>query len=460
VAIITYDYDLYIIGAGSGGVRAARVAAGHGARVGIAEASRVGGTCVIRGCIPKKLLAYAAHYRGEFEDAVGFGWTVDGATFDWSTLIANKDREIDRLNGVYIRLLDNADVDLHETRAGLVDPHTIALADGRRFTTEHILIATGGRPSRPQLPGVELAITSDDAFHLKALPKSVVIVGGGYIALEFAGIFSGLGSRVTLVHRGPKVLRGFDEDVRSTVAEEMSKRGVTFRLETTARAVERRKQGLALILSDGEAIEADTVMFATGRRPNTDGMGLEEVGVTLAPGGAVAVDEWSRSSIANIHAIGDATDRMNLTPVAIREGHAFADTVFGRRPWATEYDAVPTAVFLNPPIGVVGLTEVEARARGPVDVYRTRFRPLRHTLSGRDEKTFMKLVVDRASGVVLGAHMVGEDAPEIIQAVAIAVKLGATKEQFDLTVALHPSAAEEFVTLRDKSPEPASRAAE
>jgi len=445
----SFDYDLYVIGAGSGGVRAARIAAGHGAKVGIAEADRVGGTCVIRGCIPKKLMAYAGHYSGDFEDAAGFGWTIE-AKFDWATLIANKDREIDRLNGLYIKGLNAAGAELHNVRALLLDPHTVALDDGRSFRAEHILIATGARPIMPVIPGIEHAVSSDRIFHLPALPRRIAIVGAGYVALEFASIFRGLGSEVTVIHRGPELLRGFDRDIRATLAEEMAARGVQLRFNAQVASIEKRRGNLIIALNNGDSVSAEVLLFATGRGPNTGGLGLEHVGVSVGPGGAVLVDPWSRSSLANIYAIGDVTDRVALTPVAIREGHAFADTVFGRKPWSVDYETIPTAVFSNPPVGTVGISEEEALKRGPVDIYRARFRPLRHTLSGRVERTMMKLVVDQTSNRVLGVHMVGEDAPEIIQALAIAVRMRATKADFDATMALHPTSSEEFLTMREK----------
>jgi glutathione reductase (NADPH) len=445
----SFDYDLYVIGAGSGGVRAARIAAGHGAKVGIAEADRVGGTCVIRGCIPKKLMAYAGHYSGDFEDAVGFGWTVE-ARFDWPTLIANKDREIDRLNGLYIKGLNTAGAELHQARVHLTDPHTVVLDDGRSFRAEHLLIATGARPVMPKIPGIEHAVSSDQIFHLPALPQRIAIVGGGYVALEFASIFRGLGSEVTVIHRGPELLRGFDRDIRSTIAEEMAARGVQIRFNTEVDFIEKRRDGFHLALKRGDSLVEDVVLFATGRRPSTDGLGLERAGVTVGPGGAVLVDAWSRSSLPHIFAIGDVTDRVALTPVAIREGHAFADTVFGRKPWSVDYETIPTAVFSNPPVATVGLSEEDAGARGAVDIYRARFRPLRNTLSGRNERTMMKLVIERATERVLGIHMVGEDAPEIIQALAVAVRLGATKADLDATMALHPTSGEEFLTMREK----------
>ncbi|MGH6930907.1 MAG: glutathione-disulfide reductase [Dongiaceae bacterium] len=455
-----YDYNLFIIGAGSGGVRAARIAAGHGAKVAIAEESRVGGTCVIRGCVPKKLLVYAAHFHEDFEDAAAYGWTVAGARFDWPALIANKDREIDRLNGIYKKLLAESGVTLMELRAVLRDPHTVEVA-GRRITADTILIATGARPMRPSEPGAELGIVSDDAFHLPTMPRRIVIAGGGYIAVEFAGIFNGLGAEVTQLYRGEQILRGFDDDVRDTLAAEIRKKGIDLRVKAGIRRTDKTGDHLRVTLDGGDAIEANCVMYATGRKPNTAGLGLEAAGVATGADGAVVVNEYSQSQAPNIYAIGDCTNRLNLTPVAIREGHAFADTVFGGRPTAPDHHTVPSAVFSQPPVGVVGLTEAAARVmHGALDIYRTGFRPMKHTMTGRDERTMMKLVVDRASQRVVGAHMVGADAPEIIQALAVAVKMGATKQQFDQTMAIHPTAAEEFVTLRTKQPEPAKKAAE
>ena len=443
-----FDYDLFVIGAGSGGVRAARIAAGHGARVAIAEESRVGGTCVIRGCVPKKLLSYAAHFHEDFEDARNYGWTVGEATFDWPTLIANKDREIDRLNGIYKKLLSGSKVELLETRAALVDPHTVELA-GKRITAKNILIAVGGWPERPNIPGVENSITSNEAFHLATLPREIVVVGGGYIAVEFAGIFNGLGAKVTQLYRGEQILRGFDDDVRHFLAAEMSKKGIDIRTRTDVARIEKSGDRIKVMLLDGRTLECGAIMYATGRRPKTGGMGLAESGVELKENGAVKVDAESCTSVANIHAIGDCTDRVNLTPVAIREGHAYADSVFGAKTWHVDHRNIASAVFSHPPVGVVGLSESDARREGrELDIYKADFKPLKHTISGRDERTLMKLVVDRRSQIVLGAHMVGMDAPEIIQAIAIAVKMGATKAQFDAAVAVHPTAAEEFVTMR------------
>jgi glutathione reductase (NADPH) len=448
-----YDYDLFVIGAGSGGVRAARVAAGFGARVAIAEADRPGGTCVIRGCVPKKLLVYAAHFREDLEDAAAYGWDAQ-ATFSWPTLIANKDREIARLEGIYRALLEAAGVTLIAGRATLVDRNTVQVGE-HRCTAAHILIATGGRPVRPGIPGCELAITSDEAFQLQEMPARVLIVGGGFVAVEFAGIFHGLGAEVTLAYRGEQLLRGFDDDVRRHLHDELVRKGIDVRLHCQLAGIERRAGGAlrAALMTAGQAghLEADAVMFATGRVPATSSLGLEAVGVALDAQGAVPVDEYSATNVPNIHAVGDVTNRLALTPVAIREGAALATTLFGGRRVAVDHRDVPHAVFSQPPVGTVGLSEAAALSSfGKVEVYATTFRPLKHTLSGRSERTLMKLVVDAASQRVVGAHMVGPDAPEIIQGIAIAVKAGLTKEQFDATVAIHPTAAEEFVTLREK----------
>jgi glutathione reductase (NADPH) len=454
-----YDFDLFVIGAGSGGVRAARMAAGLGARVAVAEERYLGGTCVNVGCVPKKLLVYASHFGEDFEDSAGFGWQVDGAGFDWSTLIANKDKEIARLNGVYERLLTGAGVELIESRATILDPHHVEV-DGRRVSARYILVATGGRPVRPDLPGQELGLVSDDVFHLERQPERVLVAGGGYIAVEFAGIFNGLGSRTTQLYRGPLFLRGFDDDIRRFLAEEMPKKGVDLRFNGVAEAIEKTSSGLAVSLNDGSRLEVDAVLFAIGRRPNTAGLGLEKAGVALSAKGAVTVDADHRSNVPSIYAIGDVTDRVQLTPVALAEGMVVARNLFGSAESRTDYADIPTAVFSQPPIGTVGLSEAEARARhGAVDVYRSIFRPMKHTLSGRDERALMKLVVARDSRRVLGAHMVGADAGEIIQGLAIALKAGATKEVFDATIGVHPTAAEEFVTLRDKLPDPEEQAA-
>ncbi len=456
----TYDYDLFIIGAGSGGVRAARVAASFGARVGICEEFRVGGTCVIRGCIPKKLLVYSAHYGEDFEDARAFGWSTGPARFDWATLIANKDAEIDRLNRIYIDLLRDAGVDLLEGRGALEDAHTVAL-QGKTVSAETVLIATGAAPVKPEVPGIEHTITSNEAFHLETLPDRIVIIGGGYIACEFASIFNGLGSAVVQLYRGSQILRGFDDDVRSVLAQEMRKKGVDIRVDHQARHFERTAEGIEITLGDGTQMTADVVMCATGRAPITSGMGLAAAGVALNPRGAVVVDAYSRSSVPNIYAVGDVTDRMNLTPVALNEGLAFAETVYGGNPRKIDHDNIASAVFSLPNVGCVGLTEGDARERfAEVDISKSSFRPLKPTLSTRDELTMMKLVVDAASQRVIGAHMVGPEAAEIIQGLAIAVKMGATKADFDATLGIHPSAAEEFVTMRQKFAEPVAEAAE
>jgi glutathione reductase (NADPH) len=447
-----YDYDLFVIGAGSGGVRAGRIAAKHGAKVAVAEEYRVGGTCVIRGCVPKKLFVYASKFAEEFEDAVGFGWTTDKVAFDWPTLVANKDKEIDRLNKAYIRNLEGAGAELILERATIVDPHTVELASGRKVTAKYILIATGASPFVPHhLPGHELAITSNEAFHLEQLPRRICIVGGGYIAVEFAGIFQGLGVETILIYRGEQILRGFDDDIRNHLAGEMKKKGIEIRTRADVAGIERSGDGVRIILEDGAAFGAGQIMFATGRIPNVMNLGLENVGVDLTPHMAVKVDGYSKSSVDSIYAVGDVTNRVNLTPVAIREGHAFADTVFGNRPTAVDHAMIPTAVFSQPEIGTVGMTETLARQGFKnVDIYKTSFRPMKHTLSGRDERTFMKLVVDGDSDRVLGCHICGPDAGEMAQLLGIAVKMGATKADFDATMAVHPTASEELVTLRDR----------
>ncbi len=448
-----FDYDLITIGAGSGGVRASRRSAQMGARVAVIEESRVGGTCVIRGCVPKKLLIYGAHFADDMEDAAGYGWTPGPANFDWSKLIAAKDAEIDRLNGIYLRILRENKVDLLEGRGRIIDRNSVEVA-GKTVTAANILIAVGGWPSMPDIPGIEHVISSNEALDLKALPKSIVIVGAGFIAVEFAGIFSALGVDVTLVLRADTILRGFDEDLRLILAEEMTKRGIHLRTETVVRGIEPSGDGYSLRLAGGDVIETGLVMYATGRHPNTAGIGLAEVGVEMNDKGAVVVDDYSRTSVDNIWAVGDVTDRINLTPVAIAEGAALAETLFNDNPTKVDHSNVPSAVFSSPPIGTVGLTEDQARAEfGKIDVYVSSFKPMKHTLSGRDEKTFMKLVVDTATDRVLGCHMMGMDAPEIIQGLGIALKCGATKAQFDATVGIHPSAAEEFVTMTDKRPD-------
>ena len=459
---MTFDYDLFVIGAGSGGVRAARMASQAGARVAVAEEYRVGGTCVIRGCVPKKLFVYASHFSESFEDAAGFGWTVPKPDFDWKTLIANKDAEIDRLNGIYIRNLNAAGVEIIEDRAELVDANTVRLTKaGREISAEHILIATGGAPFVPDIPGAEHAITSNEAFHLDALPDHVTVVGGGYIAVEFAGIFHGLGVATSLLYRGEQILRGFDDDLRNGLAEELLKKGMDLRVETSVTAIEKTASGFRAQLADGSHVDTGLVMYATGRRPNTDGLGLDAAGVEVDGAGAVVVDAYSKTSVDNIYAVGDVTDRVALTPVAIREGAAFVETVYRDNPTAVDHSCIATAVFSQPELGTVGLTEAEARqAHGDVHIYKSSFRPMKHTLSGRDEKMLMKIVVDPETDRVLGCHIMGPDAGEMAQVLGIAIKMGATKAQFDETVAVHPTAAEELVTMRERWTPPEAAAAE
>ncbi len=449
-----HNVDLFVIGAGSGGVRAARIAARHGASVMIAEEFRVGGTCVIRGCVPKKLLVYASRFSDEFEDAAGYGWTVPQPSFDWATLIANKDREIARLEMAYTGALERAGVRIVASRAVLEDRHTVRLMASRECVrARHILVATGAAPHMgPPIPGLEHVISSNQAFHLEALPKRVLVQGGGYIAVEFAAIFNGLGSEVTLVYRGENILRGFDDDLRAHLRTEMERRGVRIITGRTVKGVEAAKGAFRAQLSDGEEVAVDKVMFATGRLPNVDGFGLEAAGVRLAANGGIAVDAFSKTSVPHIHAVGDVTNRINLTPVAVREGHAFADTVFGNKPTRVDHADVPTAVFSEPEIGTVGLTQAEACAKlAKVDIYKTMFRPMKATLSGRDTRAFMKLVVDGTTDRVVGCHIAGADAGEMIQLVGIAVKMKATKADFDAVMAVHPTAGEELVTLREKA---------
>jgi glutathione reductase (NADPH) len=448
----SFDYDLFVIGAGSGGVRAARISAKHGAKVAIAEEFRVGGTCVIRGCVPKKLLVYASKFAEEFEDAIGFGWTSEKVSFDWSTLIENKDKEIDRLNKAYIRNLEGAGAELIQERAEVLDRNTIRLASGRTVTAKYVLVATGATPFVPRhLPGHELAITSNEAFHLEQLPRRICIVGGGYIAVEFAGIFQGLGVETILIYRGEKILRGFDEDVRDHLTAEMLKKGIEIRCGAEVSKIEKSGEGVRVTLEDGAVFGAGHIMFATGRIPHVEGLGLENAGVHITPHYAVKVDEYSRSNVENIYAVGDVTNRVNLTPVAIREGQAFADNVFGGKDMKVDHALIPTAVFSQPEIGTVGLTEALAREAYPkIDIYKTSFRPMKHTLSGRDERTLMKLVVDGESDRVLGCHICGPDAGEMAQLLGISIRLGAKKSDFDATMAVHPTASEELVTMRDK----------
>jgi glutathione reductase (NADPH) len=446
--VATYDFDLFTFGAGSGGVRASRMAATFGAKTAVAEERYLGGTCVNVGCIPKKLLVYASEFGEGFSDAAGFGWNLGQRQLDWTALIANKDREIHRLNGVYRRLLTEAGATIMEGHAILVDAHTVSI-NGGHYTSKYILLATGSWPVVPDVPGSNHAITSNEAFFLEKRPERVILVGGGYIAVEFAGIFHGMGSHVTLVHRGARVLRGFDEDLRDTLGNEMSKRGIDLRLNCTVSRIEKTSNGVCAHLDNGEMVSADVIMYATGRAPHTRGLGLEKAGVVMDGEGAIVVDSYSQSSVANIYAIGDCTNRIMLTPVAIAEGRAVAETLFNNRPMSVDYSGVPSAVFSQPNLGTVGLTEIEAREQfGDISVYKSTFRPLKHTLSGREEMAFMKLVVDKKTDRVLGCHMIGADAGEIIQGLAIALKSNATKAQFDATIGIHPTAAEEFVTMR------------
>ncbi|HEY7246312.1 MAG TPA: glutathione-disulfide reductase [Xanthobacteraceae bacterium] len=448
------EVDLFVIGAGSGGVRAARIAAGYGARVMVAEEYRVGGTCVIRGCVPKKLLVYASRFADDFEDAAGYGWTVEKPVFSWTNLIANKDREIARLEAAYVTTLDRAKVVLTRSRAVIEDAHTVRLlASGQSVRAGTILIATGASPHLgADIAGLEHVISSNEAFHLEQFPGRILIQGGGYIAVEFAGIFRGLGAEVTLVYRGENILRGFDDDVREHLRREMERRGITVITRQTVDTVMKVDRGLCVELSDRKSFTVDRVMFATGRRPNVADLGLESAGVRIAKTGGIEVDELSRTSVPSIYAVGDVTNRVNLTPVAIREGHAFADTVFGGTPTAVDHTNVPTAVFSEPEVGVIGLTEAAARERlSQVDIYKTTFRPMKMSLAGRDTRAFFKLVVDGDTDRVVGCHIVGSDAGEMIQLVGIPVSMNATKRDFDAVMAVHPTAAEELVTMREKA---------
>ena len=448
-----YDYDLFTIGAGSGGVRASRFAASYGARVAVAEERFMGGTCVNVGCIPKKLFSYAAHYTDDFEDAAGFGWTVGESKFDWPTLVRNKDQEIERLNEIYVRMLHAAGVEIFDGRAKVVDPHTVEI-NGKRLTAEHILVATGSWAVVPDIPGKEHAITSLEAFYLEKLPEKILIVGGGYIAVEFAGIFNGLGVDVTQLYRGPVFLRGFDDDVRHFLADEMRKKGIDLRFNHNVICIEEMGDRLCAVLDTGLEETVDTVMYCTGRAPNSRGIGLEEAGVEMAENGAIRVNDYFQTSVPSIHAIGDVIDRVQLTPVALAEGMALANTLFNGQPTTMTYADIPSAVFSNPNVGSVGLTETQARKQfGDVQIFTSDFRSLKHTLSGSDERTFLKLIVRADDDRVVGCHMVGPEAGEIIQGLAIALKGGATKAQFDATIGVHPTMAEEFVTMRTPVPE-------
>lgn len=443
-----FDYDLFVIGGGSGGVRAARIAAEHGARVALAEEYRMGGTCIIRGCVPKKLMVFASGYAGQMRDAAAYGWDVRAGGFDWAAFRGKLDAELDRLEAAYRANLDRAGVTVFDTRATIADPHGVALADGARITAKHILVATGGWPSVPDFPGAELAMTSNEVFKLDALPENILIVGGGYIACEFAGIFNGLGTRVTQFYRGAQILRGFDDEARGHVSDAMQARGIELHVGCNVLAMRAEKGGIRVKASNGSDAVYSRVLYATGRRANTAGLGLEEAGVTLKRNGAIAVDAYSQTNIPSIYAVGDVTDRVNLTPVAIREGHAFADTVFGGTPRAADHETVASAVFTQPELGTVGLTEEAARDAGPIEIYCAAFRPMQALFAGHQERVLMKLIVCADSRKVLGVHLVGEHAGELIQMAAIAVKMGATKEDFDRTVAVHPTMSEELVIMK------------
>ncbi|MGI9386591.1 MAG: glutathione-disulfide reductase [Methyloligellaceae bacterium] len=458
----TFDFDLFVIGGGSGGVRAARMSAQYGAKVGIAEEYRYGGTCVIRGCVPKKLLVYASRFGDAMDDAKGFGWSIEGRRFDWPTLIANKDKEIGRLSQIYIQILDNNGVTHFDTRVEIEDAHTIRLiADNETVTAKTILVATGATPFVPDIPGAEHSITSNEAFHLPELPSSVTIIGGGYIAVEFAGIFNGLGAETTLLYRGPQILRGFDDDLRDGLTDEFRHRGIDLRLNALPSEISRSGNDITVQLADGASFATQCVMFATGRIPNTQKLGLEKVGVEMGANGAVIVDAFSQSSVDSIYAVGDVTDRVNLTPVAIHEGAAFAESVYNDNPTRVDHEFIPTAVFSEPEIGTVGMTESAVREEGhQIDIYKSRFRPMKHTLSGREEFMMMKLIVDAKTDEVLGCHILGSDAAEMVQIMAVSMRMGLKKKDLDATMALHPSGAEELVTMREKWLPPQASAAQ
>ena len=444
-----FDYDLFVIGAGSGGVRSARLASQGGARVAVAEESRYGGTCVIRGCVPKKLMVYASGFHEAFEDAAGFGWSVGTPSFDWAAMAKARDDEVDRLENIYLNnALEGNGVTAIRQRAVLVGPQEVELADGTRLTAKTILIATGSRPSRIPIDGADLAIVSDDIFHLKTQPKSMIVLGAGYIAMEFACVFAGLGTKVTVVNRSPTVLKEFDHDLQETLIEEVKKKGLDMHLGDGPESIEDLGDTKRVTLKSGATIEADVVFMATGRHPNTDNLGLDAAGVKIGEGGEIAVDKYSQTSVPSIYAVGDVTDRAQLTPVAIREGAAFIETVFNNNPTAPDHELIPTAIFTQPEIGTVGMSENDAREKHDIEIYRAKFRPMLHTLSGRDEKMLMKIVVDKSNRKVLGVHILGHGAGEMIQCVGIAVKMGATKEDFDRTMAVHPTAAEELVTMK------------
>lgn len=446
---MAFDFDLFVIGGGSGGVRAGRVASQNGAKVGLAEEFRMGGTCVIRGCVPKKLMVFASHFGEAAKDAREYGWDMQAGTFQWATFRSKMHAELDRLEGVYRRILKTNDVEVFDSRATVKDAHTVLLADGREITTKHILIATGGHPVKPDVPGAEYALTSNEIFLLDAMPKRILIIGGGYIASEFAGILNGLGVQVTQLYRGAQILRGFDNEARDLIAEGMREKGVDLRVNSDLVKIEKTANGLEVELTDGSFEMFDQVLFATGRRPNTDGLGLAGVGVGLKANGAIEVDDYSQSAVPSIFAVGDVTNRVNLTPVAIREGMAFVETVFKGNPTPVDHDLIPSAVFTQPEFGTVGLSEEDAAAQEQIEVYATTFKPMNHAFAGRENKVLMKLVVSKATRKVLGCHIVADGAGEMIQMVGIAVKMGATKEDFDRTVAVHPTMAEELVTMKE-----------
>ena len=445
---MAFDYDLFVIGGGSGGVRAARVAAQEGARVALAEEDRYGGTCVIRGCVPKKLMVFASEYAGMVDDARAYGWDVQSSGFDWMQFRAKLYGELDRLETVYRNILKTNGVETFDQRASLKDPHTVVLADGTTKTAKHILLAMGGRPVKPGIPGEELGITSNDIFHLDALPGSILIVGGGYIACEFAGILNGLGAEVTQYYRGAQILRGFDDEARGLVSDEMRQRGVNLHLGTNIVSMKKEGDQIRVVATNGDESVFDKVMFATGRAPNTEGMGLTEIGVELGRKGEVVVDDYGQTAVPSVYAVGDVTDRVNLTPVAIREGMAFVETVFKGNPTKPDHALIPTAIFTQPEMGTVGLSEEEAREQEPIEVYATSFKPMQQSFAGRSERVLMKLVVSQATRKVLGCHIVAPGAGEMIQLAGIAVKMGATKEDFDRTVAVHPTMSEELVTMK------------
>ncbi len=444
-----FDYDLFVIGGGSGGVRAARVAAGEtGAKVALAEEDRYGGTCVIRGCVPKKLMVFASGYPAMFEDARAYGWDVADASFDWIAFRGKLEAELDRLEGIYRNLLAGAGVTTYDARARLKDAHTVELSTGETISAKHILIATGGRPNLPDMPGGDLAITSNDIFHLDELPKRILVVGGGYIACEFAGVLNGLGAQVTQFYRGAQILRGFDDEARGLIADEMRQKGVDIHCGTNILSMERDDQGIRVKATNGTETHFDQVLFAIGRDPNSNDMGLENLGIELGRRGEIVVDEYSQTAVPSVFAIGDVTDRVNLTPVAIREGMAFVETVFKGNPTKVDHDLIPSAVFTQPEMGTVGLSEEAARDQEPIEVYCTSFKPMQQSFAGRDDRVLMKLVVSQETRKVLGCHIVAPQAGEMIQLAGIAVKMGATKEDFDRTVAVHPTMSEELVTMR------------